>query len=251
MTTCRPASQFCCGCSVKFGVTLILVLHLLECLWVTVMTGVFVIGRSSTLFQFAFADLGTQTAFAIFALAGIPIIIVALWGVRHGVETCLRLYLFYAVLSFIIDAVYCLYHFVFHHTCDALPNIFAEQGHAWACGIARVFDAASLVVMLGIPAYFIFVVYSYCEDMTEGGAGPDLSDLTTIGKRHRQLRSANDPYSSVLGMSKWVDGEYGTVYHSESTKPHGLGGGMPILGGSYHEMAYPPPPSTGLYYWKR
>jgi hypothetical protein len=224
---------------VKFGVYFILIMHLLECLWVTFMTFIFIIGKSVSMLQYSFSDIGMQTAFACFALAGIPIILVGLWGVRYGVEACLRVYLFYMSLSFLIDVMYASNQFLFHHTCDQIPTIMAQQGRAWACGVGRIFDAASFFLMMAIPAYLIFIVYSYCEDMTEGGAGPDLSDLTSIGK-HRKWNPAHfDPYSSVLGLSSYVDGEYGSIYGKKV--PTGLGGGRPILDGRYHELAYPPP----------
>lgn len=234
MAVCRPASQFCCGCSVKFGVNLILIVHLIECLWVTIMTGVFIIGRNTFMIEYAFSDVGMQIAFACFALAGIPIILVGLWGARNGVEACLRVYLFYMILNFLLDTIYSVYHFGYHHTCDDLPGIMAQQGRAWACGMARVFDIGSLLVMLAIPAYLIHIVHSFCEDMAEGGSGPDLSGLTSVSKRKQPF--AADPYSSVLGLTSYS--EYG-----------GVGGGQPILDGTYHEMAYPPPQS--VYHWNK
>lgn len=190
--------------------------------------------------QYAFADIGLQTAFSMFALAGIPIILMGLWGVRNGVEGCLRVYLFYAMLSFAIDVIFAVDKFMLHHTCEALPHIMAEQGRAWACGIGHIFDVSSFFIMLAIPAYMIFIVWSYSEDMAQGGAGPDLSDLTHLSKRRRQFNAAPDPYSSVLGLSGWVDGEYGATFANHKV-PSGLGGGQTILDGTYHEMEYPPP----------
>lgn len=241
---CRPASQFCCGCSVKCGVTFILLLHLLECLCVTIMTIVFMIGKDANVFLHPFSDLGVQSAFAIFALAGIPIILVALHSIRCPIkhmEASLRLYLFYMIAAFLLNLVHAMHLFVFHHTCDELPNVMAMQGRAWACGVARVSDIGALMLMVVIPGYLIWIVYSYCEDMTEGGSGPDLSDLTSIGKHHRQPLNSSDPYSSVLGLNGCAD-QYGTY--------PGLGGGQPILDGTYHEMAYPAPATTA-HHWKR
>merc|ERR1719491_246375 len=227
---CRPASQFCCGCSVKFGVTFILCLHLLECLWITIMTGVFVIGKSPSMIAYSFSDIGEQTVNACFGLAGIPIIILGLWGVRNGVEACIRAYWLYMVLAFLLELFYVLHHFIFQSSCNNVDGIVGRQGRAWACGLARVFDISSLIILLSIPSYFIFIVLSYCEDMKEGGAGPELSDLTSsTGKRKRQPPAYADPYSSILGLTGWMSGEYGTIY--DSSVAHGLGGGRPIMDG--------------------
>jgi len=186
------------------------------------------------MFQYTFADIGVQTAFACFALAGIPIILAGLYGVRAGVEACLRVYFFYMILSFLVDVIYALDHFVFHHTCDELPKIMAVQGRAWACGMGRIFDLIAFATMLVIPAYLIFIVFSYLEDMQEGGAAPDLSDLTSIRKRKSQPGHGGvDPYSTVLGQNHYSTGEYGSV-------PHGLGGNRTIMDGRYHDMEYPP-----------
>lgn len=208
------------------------------------MTGIFVIGRWPSLFSYTFADIGVQTAFACFALAGIPIILVGLWGLRNGVEACLRCYLFYMILCFIIDLVYASDKFVLHHTCDELQKAGGQTGSAWACGMGRVFDITSFFLMMVIPAYLIHIVHSYCEDMKEGGSGPDLSDLTTIGFRPKK-NPGMDPYQSVLGLNGNVDGEYGAFQFNQQ-KPSGLGGGAPILGGKYHEMDYPP--KTGAFH---
>lgn len=202
------------------------------------------------MFQYAFEDIGVQTAFACFALAGIPIILAGLYGVRYGIEACLRVYFFYMLISFAIDAIYATDKFIFHHTCDEIPKIMAEQGRAWACGMGRLFDALSFFVWMAIPAYLIFIVFSYLEDMSEGGAGPDLSDLTTIGKRKRQPHGSADPYSSVLGQSGWIDGEYGATFGHGRPHASGLGGAKPIMGGQYHEMEYPPPASSVHHYSK-
>lgn len=243
MVVCRPAAQFCCGCSVKFGVIFILLLHLLECLWTTIVTALFIMGRSVTMMAYAlFSDIGAQTALACFALAGLPIIIAALWGVYHGVETCVRLYLYYLVAAFVFDALYLLHHFFFHDDCEVMQdNMMMNEGRAWACGWFRMLDIAYIVLMLAIPAYFVFIVFSYCEDMTEGGAGPDLSDLTLNVKRRRQTAFGNDRYSTLNGMDKWYSSGYGAA----ESAGH-LGGSHTILNGSYHDIEFPPETS-----WKR
>merc|ERR1719373_4428 len=115
-----------------------------------------------------------------------------------------------------------------------MPTIMAYQGHAWACGIFRILDFAYIGGMLATPLYLIFIVYSYCQDMAEGGAGPDLSDLTTsIYKRQRFLHGYADPYTIMSGWAK-SDAEYGSPYAAS------CGGGRPIFHGKYHEMDYPP-----------
>merc|ERR1719310_651350 len=146
------------------------------------------------------------------------------------------------VLAFLVEFYYVLHHVIFAPTCDTMGEMVGQQGKAWACGLARFFDIFTLPVLLSIPCYFIFIVFSYCEDMAEGGAGPDLSDLKAgLHKRRRAKQGIHDPYSSVLGLSGWMKGEYGTVYDEKVGNV--LAGGQAIgalVGGDYHELDYPP-----------
>jgi len=240
---CRPATQFCCGCSVKSGVFLILIVHLLECIFVATMTGIFLIGQAPQFITYnLFENMTAQTAFAGFALAGIPIIALALWGAYIGMEPCLRIYLIYGLIAFSIDVAMCVKNFVFHPTCDNLPTIMAEQGRAWACGASRVYDTMACTIMLLIPGYCLFIIFSYCEDIAEGGAAPDLSDLSSTesaAKWHQKSVLAN--YGSALPSGRFhTNGtEYSTVF--EAVAASGMGGNTPIFNGNFHELEYPPP----------
>mmetsp|Transcript_130160 Transcript_130160/g.236700 ORF Transcript_130160/g.236700 Transcript_130160/m.236700 type:complete len:252 (-) Transcript_130160:91-846(-) len=240
---CRPATQFCCGCSVRTGVIIILIVHLLECIFVTTVTGVFCIGKAPSFINYnLFEDMTTQTVFAGFHLAGIVIVLMGLYGVWVGMEPCLRIYWLYAIASFSIDVGMCVKNFLFHPTCDNLPTIMAEQGRAWACGASRVYDTMAFALILSIPGYFLYVVHSYCLDMAEGGSAPDLSDLDANRPSKKWAQAAlMEQYGSVLpsGMFHTKGTEYTSAFDAVASS--GLSGGAPIFNGKYHEMEYPPP----------
>merc|ERR1719336_1961211 len=80
-----------------------------------------------------------------------------------------------------------------------------RQGqNAFACGIARIGGTTVLVTNFGLAAYFIFLVWSFCEDLAYGGA-PDLSDLAAAKDAH-----VADPIK--MGLSIDVKGNYGAAF---------------------------------------
>lgn len=152
-----------------------------------------------------------------------------------------------------------------------------NNSSAFACGAVRIASAAQTLLLIGVQMYFYHVVWSYCEDLAEGG-GADLGDilvdalgrpLTTEALRKKRmnedLSEIYGGHTGVLGLeghSSSVEsglfgeiaymlglttaplpsggaGEYGTVYDGAAAS--GLGGGKRVFGGCYHEMQYPPP----------
>merc|ERR1719221_369458 len=122
-----------------------------------------------------------QTAMAALALGGLPLILMAFWGVFAKAEAPIRLFLYYMLLLFVVDVVFIVKDLIFVGPCEHMPSIISKNGAAFTCGIARVFNCFTIFVVLGIEFYFFFVVMSYCEELSLGG--PDLSDLAYDGDR--------------------------------------------------------------------
>lgn len=234
MPYCRPASQFCCGCSTESGVKFILVFHLLRDLLVVAATvGAVVLGVPVS-------SLGGAAHEAVFvaalALGGLPLIAGALWGVHNRAEGPIRLYFIYMVISFLLDEGLTIAGLVVASPCNLSPRGQAQQGKALACGAWRGFDFLTLVTLTGVEVYFMYVVLSFCESMRCGGAGARFGDLQ-YSDWDLDQKEVN-ALSTYMGYADQVGGDgYGTV---EGPIAVGLGGAAPIFGGRRHEMNYPP-----------
>merc|ERR550514_1760709 len=130
MTKIRPMNQFCCGCTLTFGVKLILILNLMHNVFYIV------VATCNVLLQIPFlngigsgVNLATQTFNAGFCLAGLPFIFAAWWGVIHRLEPHMRLYLTYVLFTFAMDLTYVL-AYVLQDPCESLPRVLEQHGEA-------------------------------------------------------------------------------------------------------------------------
>jgi len=220
---CLPASQFCCGCSVTFGVKTILLLNLLMNVLIIAKCVAHLIYRMK---EQAFASYPTECAVLGFFMAGVPIIVMAFSGVCHRNEAQVRMYLFYMWAALIILTANIMWQFVFSGACSgglSLAVQFPGAGEAWLCGVVRWIHIAVVVVSLSTFGYLQHVVYSYCEDLTECGGGPDLSDLV-LNKEHYSNKMHRSAYSSFEALAEVGEGA-----------PSGFGGGSALFGGQYHK----------------
>jgi len=234
MVMCQPAAQFGCGCTVKFGVQVILVLSLLRSLFfvatafITIFTG-----------SMAFSLLGSmtmQTTWAAYSLAGIPLALVAMWGVQVRGEVPIRLFLYYAFTTFVIDEYVVVQQFVVSGPCDHLPASLELNGAAFACGAARIVNTLMILFINVIELYWIYVVWSYCEDLAAGGAGPDFMDLVS-NEQHERLKLKHiEDYIGSGAVESYST--YGIL--SDNATMQGMSESQPLWG-RHHEMQYPPP----------
>mmetsp|Transcript_49172 Transcript_49172/g.107192 ORF Transcript_49172/g.107192 Transcript_49172/m.107192 type:complete len:233 (+) Transcript_49172:94-792(+) len=230
----RPLNQFCCGCSLNFGVKLIVFLHL--------MVAFLVLGSvvSNVVFQFPVVgfnvNLVTQTLDACWCLLGLPFILAAMWGVSYRLETHVRIYMYYLALTFMIDFGIIMFYVAVQDTCTMLPSTMKAKGSAFACGSLRLVTVAIVSVIVVAEAYCVFAVWSLAEDIRGGGAGFGFSDLSS-SKGSRPKTYAD----GVFGTAETVRGPYPVSYGSIAAQ--GVGGSSQIFGGTYHEVAYPPPPN--------
>jgi hypothetical protein len=171
-----------------------------------------------------------QTAVAGIGLAGIPIICVAFWGVRNRVEVPIRLYGYYLVLCLLLDLAFMLDEFYYSSPCAMNP--FAEKkGSAFQCGATRVFDVIGFMAFMSITGYLTFVVFSYCEELAAGGAGPELSDLAFSPNEHFNLKK--DQFDHIFTRFDMSKESYGAMTFG--------GGSHTLFGRHHHMMEYPPP----------
>jgi len=240
MVTAVPASQFCCGFPLPLGMKIILVGNLI------INLAIVMLATGQVIFKVTgFGVLGSESAacwIGGFAIAGLPLIVLALHGVYHRNEVEVRIYMFYLMLAVGLISVIVIYDFLITGGCnDGMPDVFGQYGKAWACGIFRIANLLVVFTSLSILAYFTFVVYSFAEDLAEVGGGPELSDLRFQRSLHANKQPARDAYYQVQGLMEQTSdyGTYKSLYDSRAA--HSTGGSNSIFGSGYHELAYPPP----------
>lgn len=231
----QPLNQFCCGCSLKWGVEFILAVNLVQNLFYILTTVSNIIFLYPT-FGYS-ANLATQTFNCAICLMGVPFIIFGYLGVKNGQETHLRLYLYYAILSFFMDMGYGIAYVIAQDVCDMVPSVMASHGAAFACGAARIGSVAALFMTAAIHIYCIFTVWSLCEDLRCGGCGSGLPDL--LARRDYNKTHTSGRYSDGLfGTGCAREGPFPVSYGSVATP--GLGGSSRIFNGKDHDTNYPP-----------
>jgi len=243
---CRPAAQFCCGCSVSFGVKLILVGHLIICVQNVLVNFCKIVLQMPQL-GYPSQNYRQDVILMGFTLAGIPIIAMALWAVIHRIEAPVRLYLGYMVATCLLD-MYWVTEAVFQ-PCSNMPQMMKQQGQAFTCGVLEGASVAIIFMSFAIQFYLVYIVFSHCEDLAEGGAGYTLEDLHhstghLATTRYRKKQSdaaylaAGAPgyFEDADGVLDHCAAGYST-FHGHSSD--GLGGSFPIFG-RFHELDYPP-----------
>ncbi|CAJ1442064.1 unnamed protein product, partial [Effrenium voratum] len=180
----NPTESFLCCLPLHVGVKVLMWPHLILVLY-TVATAVEnLIGDDQ-------GAPGTSQMFeTIWSLLGVPVLAAGLWGVYHRVESHVRLYWYYLVLSFLIDLVYIVDLFIVQDACVHLKlEEAARGGQAFACGVARSISATAAVVSCLAALYFIYVVWSWCEDMEGTDAEEAIAGLLDIADGKHPSRS--------------------------------------------------------------
>lgn len=227
----RPLNQFFCGCSVTFGVKVILYCNLVQNLfYITSAFSNIVLRHPSFGFNVA---LATQTFNAAFALFGVPFIIGGIMGVMYRLETHLKLYLYYTIASFAIDMGLIVTRFIMTDICTQLPDVLKQAGEAASCGFARIGLIFFIISVVVIEAYCIFTIWSLCEDFKAGGCGGKLPDLLGDAAAIKKKRmTAKDYHEGLYPIKSGGSGklQYGTSF----------GGSSKIFHGKFHETSFPP-----------
>jgi len=231
---CAPVSQFCCGCSIGFGMKTVLLAHfIINCCLIFQAVMIFFYGGT----PHAVKDPGYHLMLTGFSLAGLPIIIAAYHGIAAKTDGFVKIYFYYFLITFLADSFFAIKIFVLSGPCTNLPSIVQEQGKAFACGVARGFDTGIVAAVMGVQLYLLFIVWSYIQDLAMGG-GPDLSDLTVDEQALMKKRMDEDPLTSLVGQADYVSAEYGSIY--DVGLAGGVGGSSRIFNGRRHDMEFPP-----------
>lgn len=233
--TCRPTNQFCCGCSLKCGARLILILNLvLNVFYIATATANIILKVPTIGFG---SDMTHQVLNAAFCLFGLPFIAAALYGVSFRQESHVRLYLYYLLFSFVLDMGYVLWYMFVEDTCKNMPTQLASQGSAFACGMTRIISLIAVVLLAIIQGYCMFVIWSVAEDIRATGTGAGFPELLENARK-----AASGTYGSGDGLFGTFAGptvaaralNYGSLAAPQT------GGGSGLFGGEKHDVSYPP-----------
>lgn len=233
---CRPAIQFCCGCSLEFGVYLWLLAHfMINCFFIVVAFGDLVlmsgIGYTSNIY--------VEIGLCMWALAGQVFIFLGVWGVLQREEVKVRAYFFYLAATILGAIGFYVKLIVIDGPCAHLPAA-TVHGNAWACGVGRGGSIVSAVFFVVVSFYMFFIVWSLIEDMSEAG-GYSMDHLTSKNDLYwRHIHSIDHSgYNWLWEMAGNNNSasQYGAVYDQQTATM--LGGSHRIFGWD-HEMRYPP-----------
>lgn len=226
----RPASMFGCGCSLQFGVVVILTFHLAANLAYLGVTFSHIVLHYST-FSSELSDWSPWAQFTMigFIMAGVPVILLALYGVARRMDVALRLYLGYLFISFIIDSVALIYFFLWKDNdgCKgsgaAFSHMSEEVGAAFMCGFLRILSYIGVAVAICMEVYCLFIVWSLCEDIHEGTNGLALWELlpakaAAFEKKHALHKGERlAPYADIVGLAHTkLPGAYPSPYGAMS-----------------------------------
>jgi len=155
--------------------------------------------------NYAYASsAAAQVSSAAWSLVGIPIIAVGLWGIESRSEPLLRLYLYYLIISCLIDTYYLAEVFILKDACADLDKSLEKAGQAFACGAARAFSVTGLVTLAAAMLYIVYAVWSFCQDLADGGSSTAIAALL---KRAEGYKAPDEhrPWSSPAGPAIGYD----------------------------------------------
>eukprot|EP00746_Dinoflagellata_sp_MGD_P002162 gnl/MRDRNA2_/MRDRNA2_104173_c0_seq1.p1 gnl/MRDRNA2_/MRDRNA2_104173_c0~~gnl/MRDRNA2_/MRDRNA2_104173_c0_seq1.p1 ORF type:complete len:239 (+),score=20.26 gnl/MRDRNA2_/MRDRNA2_104173_c0_seq1:96-812(+) len=199
--------QCCCGLmSLRSSVRLILILHLMyNAFYVFITAGNIILhvpipetppGPSTSE-----NDLTSQSWWAAWCLAGLPLIITGLWAVASKYDIVLRIYMVYLACTSIMDVVCFWQPLLEHDACELLPPNLQFHGFSFACGFTRFFVFGFATLLALTEAYAILLVWSYCEEITDQGVDNlGFADLRA-GAKEALFRQNKEHYGGILGYS--------------------------------------------------
>jgi len=231
----QPLDTCCCGFQLDTGVKVIIMIHSLTSFFFlytcisNILMEVPTIGNR--------VDLYTQSFNCAWALATIPFIASGISGINNHAELHLRLYLYWLMVTVAMDLV--LTGVYLEKTmCATLPSFLVAEGGAFACGSMRVFGIVFIFMLFSFSLYGIFVVWSRCEELQEGGSEPNFDHL--IGEtRAKARRSIYQHKSGLFGTGLALPAPFPIMYGSLAVP--GIGGSARFFSGTEHCTEFPPP----------
>lgn len=229
-------TSFCCGCPLEFGVGFIIFLNLVQNLFYLTTATMNVILRVPTVGSNE--GLITQTCNAAWCLLGLPFIFAAIWGMVYRQEANVRLYFNYLLLSLGLDVFFIIAYLATTDMCVGMPTALMAHGSAFACGFMRLVGLTAVLMLIVLSTYFVFTVWSYCEDLKAGGGGQGFPALIQ-GSGEMRIKRRQQYGGAMFGNTFGGYGNADTMGFGSYDAP-GLGDFRSMFDGEFHETQYPP-----------
>lgn len=162
------------------------------------------------------SSLVAQTTNAAWCLFGIPFILSGIYGLYYQQEQNMRVYFWYMTTCLGMDIIYVCAFFYTTEICSTVPDALLMHGAAFACGFMRVVTIGYMFAHLILTTYFMFTVWSYCEDLK--GSGLSLQSLLMQDDTAGELRIKRMTGWDCMGSKA---NTYGSIF---GEKNYGVGG---------------------------
>eukprot|EP00441_Pelagodinium_beii_P040154 CAMPEP_0197631126 /NCGR_PEP_ID=MMETSP1338-20131121/8397_1 /TAXON_ID=43686 ORGANISM="Pelagodinium beii, Strain RCC1491" /NCGR_SAMPLE_ID=MMETSP1338 /ASSEMBLY_ACC=CAM_ASM_000754 /LENGTH=179 /DNA_ID=CAMNT_0043202519 /DNA_START=154 /DNA_END=693 /DNA_ORIENTATION=+ len=130
--------------------------------------------------------LEDQTWHACVALLSMPFIVSGYYGLWIKSDIYLRPFLYFFMANFCYELGCFFFPFMEEGMCAAIPGALKRGGgQAAACGFIRIFFFVALLQVMGIVSYFIFIIWSCCEDLKVGQKNC-LPEILGQPRHHRE-----------------------------------------------------------------
>lgn len=249
MTYIQPLRSFCCGFPLETGGRVVLIIHTLQSVFFMMTTVCNIVLDLPSLGSHV--ALATQAFNCFYAIAGVPFLISGFSGLKYKIETHLRVYLAFLMLSFTMDCVFVAI-FMWNNSCSRMPSVLQNGGGSFACGVLRMGSAIFVILMLVLMGYGGFAVWSLAEEMRYGGSNQGFQTLIDGVTGPDIYRTGSGAYVHMAPAGLFGTGAGSEelpgfiqprlakpiIYGSLASPP--AGGSEPIFDGKYHNTHYPP-----------
>mmetsp|Transcript_64099 Transcript_64099/g.134766 ORF Transcript_64099/g.134766 Transcript_64099/m.134766 type:complete len:225 (-) Transcript_64099:331-1005(-) len=136
---------------------------------------------------------------------GIPLLIAALWGAHTNREPFVRLGLYYLWMRVGIDTLFLVDILVVRDVCERMDAVgkAPQSGAAFTCGIMRSLNCLALAALVVATIYFAYIVWSYCEELQEGGAAAKIASFLAAIDDKLHLQEAGAASKQELTPYAW------------------------------------------------
>jgi len=110
-----------------------------------------------------------QILVAAWAAAGIPLIVGAGVGIVYRIEVFLRSYFWYLVATIGFEGLFFIKFLISGSVCSTFaPRDLERLGTTFVCGITDTFALFWGLIVIGISAYFVYIVWAAQMDIKKG-----------------------------------------------------------------------------------
>merc|ERR1719329_1023237 len=99
--------------------------------------------------------------------------------------------------SVVLDVLFLVDLFFVKDPCEQLSSDIPRTGRAFACQVARTTNFGAFLGILAVTFYALYVVWSYCEYLADGGTSAAIADL--LYGKDGMSKTRNETYGEQYG----------------------------------------------------